>query len=177
MHDNAGRTVKVGALLFEALDGRPPSRPSARGGAVDPTIGNAIAALGYDADLDEVRARPAAPPRALGPVAGYAHVQLNRARPHASASRAVSVSTSVRPPRRWRPTGPRPASPQTIGDGRAGQPRWRRRRRRAAARRAGGPSASPASHRPRPTQVDQVVAITHGGLASSATSVRTWTAG
>ena len=76
LHANAGRTVAVSPLLFDALsvalDGA-----ERTGGAVDPTIGNAIAALGYDADLAEVQARPPAPPKALGQVAGYQHVQLN----------------------------------------------------------------------------------------------------
>ena len=51
LHEDAGRTVSVSPLLFDALavavDGAERS-----GGAVDPTVGNAIAALGYDADLD-----------------------------------------------------------------------------------------------------------------------------
>ena len=65
LHANAGRTVAVSPLLFDALsvalDGAERS-----GGAVDPTIGNAIAALGYDADLAEVQARPPAPPKDAG---------------------------------------------------------------------------------------------------------------
>ncbi len=52
-------------LLFEALE---VACDVARrtGGAVDPTVGNAVAALGYDADLAEVLRRPPVPPRALG---------------------------------------------------------------------------------------------------------------
>ena len=76
LHANAGRTVVVGPLLFDALSVALDTA-ARTGGAVDPTIGNAIAALGYDADLAEVRSRPPAPPNALGPVAGFQHVQLN----------------------------------------------------------------------------------------------------
>ena len=76
VHANAGRPVEVSELLFEALSVALDAAERT-GGAVDPTIGNAIAALGYDADLEEVQARPPAPPRALGPVAGYLHVQLD----------------------------------------------------------------------------------------------------
>ena len=65
-------------LLFEAL-AVALDAAERTGGAVDPTVGNAIAALGYDADLDEVLSRPPAPPQALGPVAGYQHVQLESA--------------------------------------------------------------------------------------------------
>ena len=61
LHAEAGRTVRVSSLLFEALEVA--CRVAARtGGAVDPTVGNAICALGYDADLDEVRARRPLPP-------------------------------------------------------------------------------------------------------------------
>ena len=69
MHANAGQTVKVGPLLFEALEVALDAADRT-GGAVDPTIGNAITALGYDADLEDVLSRPPAPPPALGPVAG-----------------------------------------------------------------------------------------------------------
>jgi len=89
VHANAGRPVEVGELLFEALSVAL-GAAERTGGAVDPTIGNAIAALGYDADLEEVLARPAAPPRALGPVAGFRHVQLD------SRTRSVRIPRGVR---------------------------------------------------------------------------------
>ena len=89
MHDASGRPVRVSELLFEALEVAV-AAAARTGGAVDPTVGNAIAALGYDADLDEVLSRPPAPPRALGSVAGYAHVQLN------PADRTVRIPRGVR---------------------------------------------------------------------------------
>jgi FAD:protein FMN transferase len=166
--------VPVSELLFEAL--RVAVNAADRtGGAVDPTIGNAIAALGYDADLDEVRVRPPAPPRALGPVAGYRHVQLN------------PVERTVRIPRGVRLdlgstakalAADRAAAriAQQIGAGAlvslggdvavAGPPP------------AGGWCIGIALESSIPVdEVDQAVAITHGGLASSATGVRAWTAG
>ena len=174
LHANAGRPVAVGHLLFEALSVA--VRAAERtGGAVEPTIGNAIAALGYDADLDEVQARPLAPPRALGPVAGYQHVQLDQ------ATRTVRIPRGVRldlgstakalaadraAARIARETGcgalvslggdvavagPAPAGGWAVGIARE--------------------SSAPAG------QVDQVVAVTHGGLASSATAVRAWRSG
>lgn len=174
VHDSAGRTVKVGALLFEALDVA--LRVAERtGGAVDPTIGNAIAALGYDADLGAVTSRPAAPARALGTVAGYAHVQLNhRDRsvriPHGVRLDLGSTAKALAADR----AAARIA--ETIGDGAlvslGGDVAV------AGPAPAGGwaigiarESSTPAAH------VDQVVAITHGGLASSATSVRAWCTG
>jgi thiamine biosynthesis lipoprotein len=174
LHAEAGRTVAVSELLFEALSVALDTADRT-GGAVDPTIGNAIAALGYDADLAEVQSRPPAPPRALGPVAGYAHVQLNprdrtvriprgvlldlgssakalaadraaaRIADHIGAGALVSLGGDVAV------AGRSPAGGWAVGVARE--------------------SSTP------PEQVDQVVAIRHGGLASSATSVRAWRVG
>ncbi len=62
VHAHAGTTVEVGELLFDALCVAVDAAERT-GGAVDPTIGNAIAALGYDVDIDDVLARPPRPPR------------------------------------------------------------------------------------------------------------------
>jgi thiamine biosynthesis lipoprotein len=173
VHAEAGRTVVVSELLFAALSVACEAAERT-GGAVDPTIGNAIEALGYDADLDEVHSRPSVPPRALGSVAGYQHVQLD---PHrrtvriprgvrldlgatakafaadraaARISRCLEAGVLVSLGGDVAVAGPAPAGGWPIGIARE--------------------SSIPAD------QVDQVVAITHGGLASSATSVRTWRA-
>ena len=174
VHAAAGRTVTVSELLFEALSVACETAERT-GGAVDPTIGNAIAALGYDADLDEVQSRPPVPPAALGRVAGYQHVQLNRRQRTVRIPRGVRLdlgaSAKALAADRAAPliasrlgvgtlvslggdvavAGPAPAGGWPIGIARE--------------------SSTPAD------LVDQVVAITHGGLASSAPSVRTWKAG
>jgi thiamine biosynthesis lipoprotein len=174
LHAQGGRTVPVGELLFDVL--RVAVEVAERtGGAVDPTVGNAIAALGYDADFDEVAARPPVPPQALGLVVGYSHVQLN------PADRTVRIPCGVR-------LDLGSTAKALAAD-------------RAAARIAvelgsgvlvslGGDVA--VSGTPPPggwavgiatesstsaDQVDQVVALTQGGLASSATSVRAWRSG
>jgi FAD:protein FMN transferase len=174
LHAEAGRSVAVSKLLFDALSVALDAADRT-GGAVDPTVGNAIAALGYDADLAEVQSRPPAPPRALGPVAGYAHVQLNprdrtvriprgvrldlgssakalaadraaaRIVDRIGAGALVSLGGDVAV------AGPPPVGGWAVGIARE--------------------SSTPAE------QVDQVVAIRHGGLASSATSVRAWRSG
>ena len=174
VHANAGRAVTVSGLLFEALSVACDAAERT-GGAVDPTIGNAIAALGYDADLAEVQSRPPAPPQALGPVAGYQHVQLNPRdrtvriprgvrldlgssakalaadRAAARIAARVGTGTLVSLGGDVAVAGPPPAGGWAIGIARE--------------------SSTPAE------RVDQVVAIAQGGLASSATSVRTWRAG
>jgi FAD:protein FMN transferase len=174
LHAEAGRSVAVSELLFDALSVALDTADRT-GGAVDPTVGNAIAALGYDADLAEVQSRPPAPPRALGPVAGYAHVQVN------SRDRTVRIPRGVR-----LDLG---SSAKALAADRAAARIADRIGAGALVSLGGdiavaGPppvggwavgiareSSTPAE------QVDQVVAIKHGGLASSATSVRAWRAG
>ena len=174
VHAHAGATVQVGALLFGAL--RVAVDAAERtGGAVDPTVGNAIAALGYDADLDVVQARPAGPPPALGAVAGYAHVQLN------PIDRTVRIPRGVRldlgsTAKAWAADRSAARIARAVGSGAlvslggdvavSGAPP------------AGGWAVGIAQESSAPADsVDQVVAITRGGLASSATAVRRWRAG
>jgi thiamine biosynthesis lipoprotein len=172
VHRSAGRPVEVSELLFEAL--RVAVQAAERtGGAVDPTIGNAIAALGYDADLEEVRTRSPAPPRALGPVAGFRHVQLQARRRSVRIPRGVRLDLGSTAKAL---AADRAASriARAVGSGVlvslggdvavAGPPP------------GGGWAVGIARESSTPAGlVDQVVAITHGGLASSATAVRAWT--
>jgi thiamine biosynthesis lipoprotein len=174
LHERAGETVAVGGLLFEALEVAC-DVALRTGGAVDPTVGNAIVALGYDRDLDEVLALPPALPRALGPVAGFAHLQLNPARRTVRIPRGVrldlgSTAKALAADRAVARIAEAIGAGALVGLGGdiavSGSPP------------AGGWSVGIAreSSTP-PSEVDQVVAIRHGGLASSAPSARTWTAG
>ncbi len=174
LHDNAVRTMAVSPLLFDALSVALDTA-ARTGGAVDPTIGNAIAALGYDADLAEVQSRPPVPPRALGPVAGYQHVQLNARDRTVRIPRGVhldlgSTAKALAADRAAARIAGRIGSGVLVSLGGdvavAGPPP------------AGGWAIGIAHESSTPAeQVDQVVAVRHGGLASSATSVRTWQAG
>lgn len=174
VHAHAGRTVPVSSLLFEAL--RVAVEAAARtGGAVDPTVGNAIEALGYDADLDDVVARPEGPPPVLGPVAGFAHVQLD------SVDRTVRIPRGVRldlgsTAKAWAADRSAARIARAVGGGVlvslggdvavSGEPP------------VGGWAVGIAPESSTPAgSVDQVVAITRGGLASSAPAVRMWKAG
>jgi FAD:protein FMN transferase len=174
LHAESGRAVRVSALLFEALEVA--CRVAARtGGAVDPTVGNAMCALGYDADLDEVMARRPSPPRALGEVPGYWHVQLN------SRTRTVRIPRGVR---------------LDLGSSAKALAADRAAARIAQAVHGGvlvslGGDVAVAGPPPRngwavgiahesstpAAEVDQVVAIRQGGLASSAAGARTWKSG
>jgi thiamine biosynthesis lipoprotein len=161
-------------LLFEALEVAI-ATAERTGGAVDPTVGNAMSALGYDRDFDDVKDRPPLPPDALGPVVGFGHVHLS------ARTRTVRIPRGVR-------LDLGASAKALVVD-------------RAAVRIAGqldsgvlvsvggdiavaGPSpeggwpvgiaedsSTPGS------EVDQVVAIRAGGLASSSTVVRSWLVG
>jgi thiamine biosynthesis lipoprotein len=174
VHDHAGAAVKVSSLLFDALE-------TAYGvaerthGAVDPTIGNAIAALGYDRDLSEVRASLPTPPRALGRVAGYMHLHLNAARRTVRIPRGVrldlgSSAKALAADRAADRIADEVRSGVLVSIGGdisvAGTPP------------AGGWAVGIAQDSSIPAdQVAHVVAIYQGGLASSSTTVRTWNAG
>jgi thiamine biosynthesis lipoprotein len=174
VHDHAGQTVRISTLLFDALSVAC-AVAQLTGGAVDPTVGNAIARLGYDEDFSQVTDRPPVPPSALGPVVGYQHVQLNREQRTVRIPRGVRLDLGS-------------SAKALVAD-------------RSAARIAeeigsgvlvciGGDVSVVGSPPPggwaigiaersatSADEVDQVVAIHHGGLASSAPSVRTWVAG
>jgi thiamine biosynthesis lipoprotein len=174
VHAGAGRPVRVGPLLFAALEVA--CAVAARtGGAVDPTVGNAIAALGYDRDISEVGDCPPVPDGVLGPVAGFGHVQLDPVRRTVRIPRGVQLDLG--------------SSAKALAAD------------RAAAHIAGalgsgvlvsiGGDVAVAGPAPREgwavgiavesatpvDEVEHVVAIRSGGLASSSTSVRAWTAG
>jgi thiamine biosynthesis lipoprotein len=174
LHRHAGRPVVVSPLLFEALEVAVAVAERTHG-AVDPTIGNAMDRLGYDCDFDQIESQPPLPPGDLGPVVGFGHI-------HCEAR-----TTSVRIPRGVHLDLGSSAKAFVVD--------------RSAARIAdhletgvlvsvggdvavAGPpppggwaigiavnSAVPAR------EVDQVVAIRQGGLASSSTAVRTWRVG
>jgi thiamine biosynthesis lipoprotein len=172
-HANAGRTVEVSPLLFQALHVAYEVAERTRG-AVDPTVGSAIAALGYDRHFEEIDSRPLH--RAdLGPVPGFRHLHLDRTRRTARIPEDVRLDLGS-------------SAKALLAD-------------RAAARVAsalgsgalisiGGDVAVAGDPPPEgwaigiavdsatgPDDVDQVVAIRRGGLASSGTEVRSWQMG
>ncbi|HWE68177.1 MAG TPA: FAD:protein FMN transferase [Acidimicrobiales bacterium] len=174
VHAHAGRPVRVSALLFHALEVALAVAERTHG-AVDPTVGNAIATLGYDRDLSEVVDRPAVAPHALGPVVGYSHVHLSRAQRTVRIPRGVRLDLGSSAKALVADTAAAHMANElgsgvlvSIGGdvavaGTAPEGGW--------AVGIAVASAAPAD------QVDQVVAIRQGGLASSSTSVRTWMAG
>lgn len=174
LHARAGRPVEVSDLLFSALTVAVAAAERTRG-AVDPTIGNALAALGYDEDIDQVRARHDMPPRALGTVAGYAHVQLDPTERTVCIPRGVRLDLGATA-KALAADRAAAAVAGTVGSGAlvslggdvavSGQ-----------APTGGWSIGIARESSAADTDVEQVVAITSGGLASSATAVRSWRAG
>lgn len=172
-HAHAGRTVEVPPLLFEALDVAY-SVAERTHGAVDPTVGSALATLGYDRHFEEIESRPLHLAD-LGPVPGFRHLHLDHVQHTAripadvrldlgSSAKALLADRAAA-----RVTG-------TLGSGAlisiggdvavAGEPPLEGWAIGIAVDSATGPD-----------DVDQVVAIRRGGLASSSTGVRTWQMG
>jgi FAD:protein FMN transferase len=173
LHANAGRTVKISSLLFEALDVAY-SVAERTHGAVDPTVGNAMGALGYDRDFEQIETRPIEMAD-LGPIPGFRHLHLDRQGKAARIPKGIRLDLGS-------------SAKALLAD-------------RAAARvvdklgsgalvSIGGDVA--VAGEPPPDgwaigiavdssagadDVDQVVAIHRGGLASSSTVVRTWRMG
>ena len=77
VNNRAGALVPVSRLLVDLVDVSLVAA-SMSGGAVDPTVGAAVIAAGYDADIEAVRRRFPQAPHDPKPVAGWQAVQLNR---------------------------------------------------------------------------------------------------
>jgi thiamine biosynthesis lipoprotein len=175
LHARAGAPVPVSPLLYEALDVA--CRVARRtAGAVDPTVGNAVAALGYDSDLDEVLARRApAAPQVLGPVVGYSHVHLDPVARTARIPRGVlldlgSTTKALAADRAVAHIAREIDGPALVslgGDVAVAGPPLPGGWAVGIAHESSAPAAA----------VDQVVAIHRGGLASSAPGARRWMAG
>lgn len=171
LHAQAGHAVEVSPLLFEALEVACAVARRTHG-AVDPTIGNSLSALGYDRDFGQIDDRASAAAGHLGPAAGFGHVHLDARRRLVRIPRGVRLDLGSSAKAL---VADRSASriAETLGSGVlvsvggdvavAGPPPvegW--------AIGIAVDSSTPGD------AVDQVVAIRRGGLASSSTAVRTW---
>ncbi len=175
-----GARMRVSALLFEAI-AVACDVAQRTGGAVDPTVGVAMETLGYDRDLDQldqVDQLDRVGPQAVGaptPAPGWWQIELDARRRTVRAPAGThldlgaSAKALVADRAATRIAGAlRTGVLVSIGGdvavaGRAPDGGW-------AVGIAADSSADVAD-------VDQVVAIESGGLATSSTSVRTWERG
>jgi FAD:protein FMN transferase len=170
LHANAGRTIEVSSLLFDALEVAY-SVAERTHGAVDPTVGNAMEALGYDRDFEQIESGPL-PIADLGPVPGFRHLHLDRQRRAARIPKGICLDLGS-------------SAKALLADRAAAQ--IEDKLGSGALVSIGGDVAVAGEPPPEgwaigiavdsstgADDVDQVVAIHQGGLASSSTAVRTW---
>ena len=164
----AGRTVEVSPLLFEALDVAY-SVAARTHGAVDPTVGRAVEALGYDRDFEQIQSRPLRMTD-LGPAPGFRHLHLDHTRGTARIPEGVRLDLGSSAKALVADKAAAHIA-QKLGSGAlvsiggdiavAGKPPPEGWAIGIAVDSATGPG-----------DVDQVVAIRQGGLASSSTEIR-----
>ncbi len=169
--DGGGRPVRVSPLLFEAL-GVAGDVAVRTAGIVDPTIGSALVELGYDRDFDDIETGRPEPVRSE-PAPGWWRIELHPGRRTVAVPAGVHVDLG--------------ATAKAFAADRSAA-------RIAAALGCGvlvnlGGDVAVSGPAPEggwavgiasdctapPEAVDQVVAISAGGLASSGTTARSWT--
>jgi FAD:protein FMN transferase len=172
-HANAGRTTEVSSLLFEALDVAY-SVAERTHGAVDPTVGKAMEALGYDRDIDRIESRPLQTAD-LGPVPGFRHLHLERKGKRARIPKGVRLDLG--------------SSAKALLADRAAL-HIANALRSGSLVSVGGDIAVAGDPPPEgwvigiavdsaagADEAEQIVAIRQGGLASSSTEIRSWQMG
>ncbi len=173
VNEAGGEPVEVGDLLIEAIEVAL-RVARATDGAVDPTVGRAIRNLGYDRDFDELSS-DGAPPAQLPPPPGWRSVSLDRRTRSVRVPPGVELDlgASAKALAADRAAG---QTAESLGCGVmvnlggdvavAGPPPdggWRV----TVCDDHGDPTSGPS----------QTVSISSGGLATSSTTVRRWSAG
>lgn len=174
LHRQAGQAVVVSSLLFAALQVAVAVAEKTQG-AVDPTVGNAISALGYDRDFDELgQCRLSAHSAYVGAV-GFGHIELD------PRTRSVRIPKGVRldlgsSAKAFVVDRAACRIAEQLGTGTLVSVG-------GDVRVAGTPPSEgwdigiAVDSSQAGSDIEQVVAIGQGGLASSSTEVRTWTVG
>ena len=167
VNDAAPRLVPVSALTLALVETALDVARSTDG-AVDPTVGRHVAAWGYDADIDAVRAggrRPAAPASLVPP--DWRRVSVDHGLRRVGVARGVRLDlgatakawTADEAARRLAARHHRPVLVELGGD-----------------LAVAGPAPAPWRVRVAETAygAGEVVGVTHGGVATSSTAARRW---
>jgi len=174
VHFAEGRPVAVSPLLFDLLDAALWSA-GVTGGAADPTVGTAVASLGYDRDFAQVAPSGPALARLPSPAPGWGCIELDRALGTVRVPKGVVIdlgSSAKAFAADWAATEVAAtfgtgALVNLGGDiavaGEAPEGGW-----------AVGLALDSATA---PEETAVVVSVRTGGLASSGTAVRTWKRG
>lgn len=170
----AGSAFPVGDLLAEALDVALHAAQETDG-VVDPTVGTAVTALGYDVTFAALRPQDMGPVRPVGPSAGWRTVQWDRAARRLRLPRGIALDLGAtakalaadRAARRAAEVAGCGVLVNLGGDlsvaGEAPPGGWR--------------VAIADDHAAPDTETRPTVSISAGGLATSGTTVRTWRRG
>jgi FAD:protein FMN transferase len=171
-NQSAGDWVPVGGVFLDALDVAVDAAVST-GGLVDPTIGAALVALGYDRDFDELVAACPGPGAAVesGPVAGWRRVEIDRAHGRVRIPAGAALDLGATAKARCVDRAAAAVARLNVGvmvdiggdltvAGQVPTGGWR--------------VVVQESSRVAPDARAPVVAVTEGGMASSGTSVRAW---
>ncbi|MGY6024620.1 FAD:protein FMN transferase [Streptomyces spinosirectus] len=170
----AGAVHQVGALFAEALDVALQAAETTEG-VVDPTVGSAVSALGYDVTFAALRPQDVSPVRVAGPSAGWRAVEWDRVARRLRLPRGISLDFGATAKALAADRAARRAAGATGcgvlvnlgGDlsvaGQAPPGGWR--------------IALADDHAAPDTEDRPTVSVTGGGLATSGTAVRTWRRG
>jgi FAD:protein FMN transferase len=174
LNRTAGTAFTASPLLYQAV--AVALRAAARtDGAVDPTVGRCLGALGWDRDFTVVIARREAPRLQIVPAAGWRRVRIER------ALRTIRIPAGVE-----LDLG---ATAKALAADRCAQAAWDATRSGVLVNLGGdialaGPAPGDGwpilvtdDHRSTVTAEGQTIALAAGGLATSSTTVRRWRAG
>jgi thiamine biosynthesis lipoprotein len=170
LNRSAGDTVPVSPLLLEAITAALRAA-ELTDGAVDPTVGEALIALGYDRDFAELEGAPARPVRLVS-VPGWRTIQVDRPASTVRLGRGVRIDLGATAKAQAADHAAVAAS-QACGrgvlvslggdmaiDGPPPEAGWRVR--------------VTDDHRSGASAPGQWIALSGGGLATSSTAVRRW---
>jgi FAD:protein FMN transferase len=170
LNASAGAPVRVGPLLLEAIEASLRAA-SITDGDVDPTVGEALIALGYDRDFDSI-GEGAAATVSIASVPGWQTVRVDRAAGTVTTARGVVLDLGATAKALAADHAAAAAAASVKGGvlvslggdiSLAGPPPeegWRIR--------------VTDDHRSEPTAPGQWITIRAGGLATSSTTVRRW---